>query len=201
MPACFEPLSHCPLDVASRGQVMGQQFGLAFDDRDEPAAQYGSSPDSPLEGTGFEPPVPRKTPGLWPISTRTTRRDGSRKREFGADSRLLAPPCGGSGGLGGGLRVPFPTPGDGQQESRLAPIGHHLVDCGHMSGLCVRHGWPLAQMGCADRVPNTAVMSKKHHCVPRVVPILGPTDRHLAAVLASARAVMRCAAQTACGWR
>ena len=32
MPACFEPLSHCPLDVASRGQVMGQQFGLAFDE-------------------------------------------------------------------------------------------------------------------------------------------------------------------------
>jgi hypothetical protein len=25
-------LSHCPLDVASRGQVMGQQFGLAFDE-------------------------------------------------------------------------------------------------------------------------------------------------------------------------
>ena len=26
--------------------------------------QYGSSPDSPLEGTGFEPPVPRKTAGM-----------------------------------------------------------------------------------------------------------------------------------------
>ena len=64
MPACFEPLSHCPLDVASRGQVMGQQFGLAFDDRDEPAAQYGSSPDSPLEGTGFEPSVPREAAGI-----------------------------------------------------------------------------------------------------------------------------------------
>ena len=75
--------------------------------------------DSPLEGTGFEPPVPRKTPGLWPISTRTARRDGSRKREFGSDGRLLALPCGGSGGFGGGLCVPFPTPGDGQQESRL----------------------------------------------------------------------------------
>jgi hypothetical protein len=36
--------------------------------------------DSLAEGTGFEPPVPRKTPGLWPISTRTTCRDGSRKR-------------------------------------------------------------------------------------------------------------------------
>jgi hypothetical protein len=32
MPACFEPLCHCPLDVANRGQVMGQQFGLAFDE-------------------------------------------------------------------------------------------------------------------------------------------------------------------------
>jgi len=83
--------------------------------------------DSPLEGTGFEPQVPRKTPGLWPISTRTRRRDGSRKREFGSDSRLLAPPCGGSVGLGAGLCVPFPTPEDGEQESRLAPIGRHLV--------------------------------------------------------------------------
>src|SRR6516164_6581894 len=27
-------------------------------DPDEPTAQYGSSPDSPLEGTGFEPSVP-----------------------------------------------------------------------------------------------------------------------------------------------
>src|SRR6516164_9344096 len=49
------------------------------------------------------------------------------KREFGSDSCLLAPPCGGSGGLGGGLCFPFPTPEDGQQESRLAPIGRHLV--------------------------------------------------------------------------
>jgi hypothetical protein len=32
MRACFEPLCHCPLDVANRGQVMGQQFGLAFDE-------------------------------------------------------------------------------------------------------------------------------------------------------------------------
>ena|SRR5437763_13801010 len=53
-----------------------------------------------------------------------------------------------------------------------------LVDCGHMSGLCVRHGWPLAQMGFADRIPNTNMMSE-HRWVPRGVPILGPTDRHL----------------------
>jgi hypothetical protein len=39
---------------------------------------------------------------------------------------LFAPPWGGSGGLGGGLCFPFPTPGNGQQESRLAPIGRHL---------------------------------------------------------------------------
>jgi hypothetical protein len=30
---------------------------------------------SALEGDGFELPVPRTTPGSWPISTRTTRRD------------------------------------------------------------------------------------------------------------------------------
>src|SRR6266852_8077080 len=42
-------------------------------------------------------------------------------------------------------------------------------------------------MGYADRVPNMNVMSK-HQRVPRVVPILGSTDCHLAAaVLASAR--------------
>jgi hypothetical protein len=28
-----------------------------------------------------------------------------------------------------------------------------LVGCGHVSGLLVRHGWPLALMLCADRVP------------------------------------------------
>src|SRR6516225_12079380 len=65
---------------------------------------------------------------------------------------------------------------DGPRLARPAARNDVLVDCGHMSGLCVRHGWPLAQMGCADWVPNTAVMSKKHHCVPRVIPILG-TDR------------------------
>ena len=48
------------------------------------------------------------------------------KREFGSDSCLFSPPWGGSGGLGGGLCFPFPTPGNGQQESRLAPIGRHL---------------------------------------------------------------------------
>ena len=54
-----------------------------------------------------------------------------------------------------------------------------LVDCSHMSGLFHAVGRPLAQMGYADRVPNIPVMSK-HQWVPRVVPILGSTDYHLA---------------------
>src|SRR5437899_12408427 len=37
-------------------------------------------------------------------------------------------------------------------------------------------------MGYADRVPNRDVMSE-HQRVPRVVPILGSTDDHLAAAL------------------
>src|SRR5258708_4608440 len=42
-------------------------------------------------------------------------------------------------------------------------------------------------MGYADRVPNRAVMSE-HQWIPRGVPILGSTDRHLAAaVLARSR--------------
>ena len=41
-------------------------------------------------------------------------------------------------------------------------------------------------MGRADRIPNRAVMST-HRWIPRAVPILGLTDRHLAAVPASAR--------------
>ena len=77
---------------------------------------------------------------------------------------------------------------DGPRLARPAARMTVLVDCGHMSGLCVRRGWPLAQMGYADRVPNMKMVSE-HHWVPRVVPILGPTDRHLAVVLASARAV------------
>ena len=63
-----------------------------------------------------------------------------------------------------------------------------LVDCGHVSGLCVRSGRPLAQMGCADRVPKH-FGDVAHHRVPRSIPILGSTDRHLAAFLASARRV------------
>ena len=40
----------------SRGQVMGRQFGLAFDKiGTSPRRQYGSSPDSPLEESGVEP--------------------------------------------------------------------------------------------------------------------------------------------------
>jgi hypothetical protein len=88
--------------------------------------------------------------------------------------------------------VPWGRPGPicGRPPFRKACSANDvLVDCGHMFGLCVRHRWPLAQMGYADRVPNMAVMSK-HRWIPRVVPILGPTDRHLAAVLASARAVL-----------
>src|SRR5580693_2772905 len=49
------------------------------------------------------------------------------KREFRSDSCLFAPPWGGTDGLGCGLCFPFPTPGDGQQKSRLAPIGCRLV--------------------------------------------------------------------------
>src|SRR5713226_645723 len=61
-----------------------------------------------------------------------------------------------------------------------------LVGCGHVSGLYVRSDRPLAQMGYADRVPNRAVTLERHW-IPRAVPILGSTDRHLAAFLASAR--------------
>jgi len=50
-------------------------------------------------------------------------------------------------------------------------------------------------MGYADRVPNMLVMSK-HHWVPRVVPILGSTDYHLA-VQVLARSSISVAAVTA----
>jgi hypothetical protein len=56
-----------------------------------------------------------------------------------------------------------------------------LVGCGHMSGLWMRHGGPLAQMGCADRAPNILTVSE-HRWIPRVVSILGSTDCHLAAL-------------------
>src|ERR1700704_4759587 len=44
-------------------------------------------------------------------------------------------------------------------------------------------------MGYADRAPKHSG-DVEHHRVPRSVPILGSTDRHLAAVLASARQVL-----------
>src|ERR1700722_359558 len=49
-----------------------------------------------------------------------------------------------------------------------------------MSGLFDAVVRPLAQMGFADRVPNMHATSKRRW-VPRVVPILGSTDCHLAA--------------------
>src|SRR6202035_4027864 len=82
-------------------------------------------------------PFPRRLPhtifryrGRRPASGRSLRAQrvetDAAKREFGSGSCLFAPPWGRSGGLGGGLCFPFPTPGNGQQESRLAPIGRHL---------------------------------------------------------------------------
>ena len=41
------------------------------------------------------------------------------------------------------------APWQGLSDGRSAA----LVGCGHVSGLFVRHGWPLALMLCADRVP------------------------------------------------
>jgi len=55
MPRCRQPRS---------GDGPAAQAGVRRD-RDEPAAQYGSSPDSPLEQAGFEPTVPRWFRG-WP---------------------------------------------------------------------------------------------------------------------------------------
>src|SRR5262249_22739945 len=35
-----------------------------------------------------------------------------------------------------------------------------LVGCGHVSGLLMRHGWPLALMLCADQVPIQSTHSE-----------------------------------------
>jgi hypothetical protein len=35
----------------------------------------------------------------------------------------------------------------------LSDVAAGLVGCGHVSGLLMRRGWPLALMLCADRVP------------------------------------------------
>jgi hypothetical protein len=35
-----------------------------------------------------------------------------------------------------------------------------LVGCGHVSGLLMRRGWPLALMLCADQVPIKSTHSK-----------------------------------------
>jgi hypothetical protein len=35
----------------------------------------------------------------------------------------------------------------------LSYVAAALVGCGHVSGLFVRRGWPLALMLCADQVP------------------------------------------------
>jgi hypothetical protein len=35
----------------------------------------------------------------------------------------------------------------------LSDVAAALVGCGHVSGLLMRRGWPLALMLCADLVP------------------------------------------------
>src|SRR6202048_4357588 len=57
-------------------------------------------------------------------------------------------------------------------------------------------------MGYADRVPNRAVVSE-HKPVPRVVPILGSTDYHLAVAVLARSSGVRCRwrAQASCGRR
>jgi hypothetical protein len=49
-----------------------------------------------------------------------------------------------------------------------------LVGCGHVSGLLVRHGWPLALMLCADWVPIGNTHSEMRRPM-RVLPIPGTT--------------------------
>jgi len=49
-----------------------------------------------------------------------------------------------------------------------------LVGCGHVSGLLVRPGWPLALMFWADRVPIESTHSKMLW-PKRVLPTLGTT--------------------------
>src|SRR5215472_17353644 len=67
-----------------------------------------------------------------------------------------------------------------------------LVECSHMSGLCVVRSydrWP--RWGTLIGSQTWAAMSE-HRWAPRVVPILGSTDHHLAvAVLSSAKCVVR----------
>src|SRR3984893_15417901 len=82
-------------------------------------------------------PSPRRLPhtifryrGRRPASGRSLRAQrvetDAAKREFGSDSYLFSPPWGGGGELGGGLCFAFSTPGNGQQEGRLAPIARLL---------------------------------------------------------------------------
>jgi hypothetical protein len=43
---------------------------------------------------------------------------------------------------------------------KISDVCAALVGCGHVSGLFVRRGWPLALMLCADQVPIHRTHSK-----------------------------------------
>src|SRR5262249_45181430 len=47
-----------------------------------------------------------------------------------------------------------------QGAQELFYVDAALVGCGHVSGLLMRHGWPLALMLCADQVPIQTSHSK-----------------------------------------
>jgi len=106
----------------------------------------------PLEGDGFELPVPRDDARLLGRSLRAQRVEtDAAKREFGSGSCLFAPPWGQEWWASAAVcAFRFPTPGNGQQESRLAPIGRHLR--------LLRRG--VLRTGC---FPRQAAFSKGGH--------------------------------------
>src|SRR6202022_2616509 len=77
-----------------------------------------------LEGDGFELPVPRTTPGFWPISTRTTRRDRCRKKGVRIRQLLVCAALGREWWARRRSVLSVSDPRErAERESRLRPLG------------------------------------------------------------------------------
>jgi len=92
-----------------------------------------------------------------PNSRRRSRHEAQRR---GAVRLLDAKPFRCTAGFRGGLCPLWVMCGRRLIDKSFFDIDAALVGCGHVSGLLMRHGWPLALMLCADQVPIVRTHSK-----------------------------------------
>src|SRR5580692_8988812 len=110
--------------------------------------------DSPLEGDGFELPVPRTTPGFWPISTRTTRRDRCRKKGVRIRQLLVFAALGREWWA---RRRSVLSVSDPRERAARGPAGADRAPSSPSSARCASNRLPAP--GCVSIMPGSTSMT------------------------------------------